>query len=36
LYGPAHANKNFLIPAGASLVGLLYGLVVSHGEMVCG
>ena len=25
-----------LIPAGASLCGLRYGLVVPHGEMVCG
>jgi hypothetical protein len=24
-----------LIPAGASLCGLLYSLVVPHGEMVC-
>jgi hypothetical protein len=29
-------KKNFLIPAGASLGGLLYGLVVSHAEIVCG
>ena len=28
MYGPAHANKNFLNPAGASLGGLRYGLVV--------